>query len=1205
MIDNQENGPRKKTPPRGRFQMTLGKVPLIIMLVILLVTATVVHLSWQYAYQRSVGDLTRKLNTRVISKITTRVDTLLEHASINIMDIHELFLKGVVDHTNTESREGLFLTMIQFNPIFSWITFGFPNGDFFGAQRRGPGEFRFVDRTWNPETNLARSENRFYQRNGDTLMLTHTAIDEVRYFAPDRAWYRDAIRSEGKVWTDVYIYASSQKPGIDVAIPIEKNGQIIGVVAIGMELGQISEYLGGMSVGKAGISFIINGKSELIAYRDVAEVVVTGQVGDAPQLRSLSASRAPLLQIATQATASWNLAGIQVETQKTMTAEDSKLPAQYLGKEFLVTLAPLGHEDWLIGTVIPTAEFKAEVDTIQRQLLVFITLAILLLSAVTFALTRAFLTSPLQTITTLMSQVGRCDERESITPVSSPFLEIQQLSQVMKQMGQDLCAMRAKERNLAETKLNQEHSLTRLNQVMRKADDVATLCREGLSFLVQALDAQVGAVYLLEEKSQLRLHAGYALHPAHPPLERFNLGEGWLGQAVVEKEMKVLPGHLADGFAIHAGTQDVLANALAALPMIQNEQARGVLVLSNVQPFSDTQLGFAQRVSNTITVAIDGIQSNIQTRELLDKTRKQAEELTAHQRVLDETITQLEQASGHKSRFLASMSHELRSPLNSLLILSKLLSENKQGNLTEKQVEFAQTIHSAGSDLLALIDEILDLARIEAGRIRIFRDSVKLTELADSLEKLFRHVARDKGLEFQVLLKGILPVSLHTDRQRVEQILKNLLSNAIKFTEKGGIEVVFQAHEPDRTVSGEDWGTTDWVAVTVSDTGIGIPEEKQAVIFEPFRQVDDSTNRKYGGTGLGLAICRELATLLAGRIDLKSREGAGSTFTVYLPITEAPEEKPAAEAEGTGESKVSPADRAGGLETIRDDRRSLGPQDRCVLVIGTDHERIRQQNDIAREAGLGVIVAGDQGAALFLANYYQPMAAVMAGDLPGVEAAGMVERIRAAVHLQELPVLYLVPQGAQPVGTDVETALCVVPMAAGPAQIVAESTRFLEEVIAGISGREQKPEEERTAPALMPETPERPDAAISLQDRRILIVEDDMRNVFALTSLLEERGANVSMAENGRVGLKKIEEGPELDVVLLDIMMPDMNGYEVLKEVRKNPDHRNLPIIVLTAKALQGERQRCLDVGASDYLPKPVDPPKLLSMLSIWLGQRS
>ncbi|MBF0371681.1 MAG: response regulator [Magnetococcales bacterium] len=757
-------------------------------------------------------------------------------------------------------------------------------------------------------------------------------------------------------------------------------------------------------------------------------------------------------------------------------------------------------------------------------------------------------------------------------------------------------------------------SAAQLNSRMRGLTDTDALCHTALGFLANHLKAQNGAIHLMETDGLLHLTAGFALSPEQAGRKTFQLGEGLIGQAALEKKIF----HLADiptdsltSFTIEAGTVAVAPTDVLAIPMIHNDQLRGVLTLGAIHPFSELHQKLLERVSGTIAVAIGSVQAALRTQTLLDETQRQAQVLTIHQKVLDDTISQLEQTSGYKSRFLASMSHELRSPLNSLLILSKLLGDNKQGNLTDKQVEFAETIHAAGSDLLALIDEILDLARIEAGRVRIFKDDLKLTELAESLGKLFRHVAQDKGVLFEVNLKGMLPIALYTDRQRVEQILKNLLSNAIKFTEKGLIELTFQARKPDNLDPKIMAKAKDWLAISVTDTGIGIPEEKQALIFEPFRQVDDSTNRQYGGTGLGLAICRELATLLEGSITLKSQEGEGSVFTLYLPVTSAPVavESEKSEGEDNIETSQTPQPRDKGLESIRDDRRTLGPADRSILVVGTDHERVRKQNEIARNLGLGVIVAGDQGAALFLANYYHPVAAIVVGELSGVDITGLVDRLRGAVRWDSLPLLHLAHPGFQTPKTAIKKAYRMVSLSSGSDICIQESTRFLKEVVDGIPGRKPKVQPSTAAlttdPTSLKKSPDKMPSARNLEGRRILLVEDNMRNIFALTSLLEDKQATILMAENGRIGLNRLEDETEepVDMVLLDIMMPDMNGYEVLKEIRKNPKLQNLPVIVLTAKALHGERQRCLDAGASDYLPKPVDPPKLLSMIDIWLGE--
>ena len=526
------NSPDANMAPRGRLQLTLGRVPMAIVLITVLSAATVVHLSWGYAYHRSIDSLTRQLNTRIIAGITNRVGMLLETAAANVSILHDLLLNGVADPTGHESRERLFLTILQSDPTFSWVTLGFPNGDFFGTQRLDSGKFRSVTRTWNPETSLARSDIRFFQRDESSLILTHAASDELRYFAPERAWYRDALLAGDKVWTDVYIYASSKQPGIDVAMPLEKNGRTIGVVAIGMELGQISEYLGGLAVGKTGTAFIVNRRGELIAYRDATEVVVKGQTGNKLQLGRLSSARAPLLRVAADALKMVNLANIQAETQRMVTPKETNLPSGHRGMEHLVTLAPSGHGDWLIGTVIHTEEFMAEVRTIQNQLLLVISTAIFLLSLLILTLTRTFLVRPLERITGLTADIGRCDVERSV--MVSPIVEIQSLATAMARMERDLCALRDKEQNDAKARLEQEQSFARLNQQMRSASDMAALCEAGLRFLIEELAASIGAIYLVTEENRLQLQAGYALDPEHPPQGQGGAGDGWLGQVVTE-----------------------------------------------------------------------------------------------------------------------------------------------------------------------------------------------------------------------------------------------------------------------------------------------------------------------------------------------------------------------------------------------------------------------------------------------------------------------------------------------------------------------------------------------------------------------------------------------------------------------------------------------------------------------------------------------
>ncbi|MEO5345771.1 MAG: ATP-binding protein, partial [Magnetococcus sp. YQC-9] len=670
-----------------------------------------------------------------------------------------------------------------------------------------------------------------------------------------------------------------------------------------------------------------------------------------------------------------------------------------------------------------------------------------------------------------------------------------------------------------------------------------------------------------------------------------------------------LSGVPCDPLQLRAALLESTPREVYITPLIHEEQLLGVLALGSGHPFQARLFDFLSRVSETIARAIVGVRDSSARQKLLEESRKKTEELAINQQVLRDTIQLLEQSSGFKSRFLANMSHELRSPLNSLLILAQLLKENKAGNLTAKQVEFASTIHAAGADLLTLIDEILDLARIEAGRIRIFKDAVKLSELATSLERLFTHTAREKGLEFQVLMKGQLPLATRTDRIRVEQILKNLITNAIKFTHTGSVTVTFRlVHE----------AKNELIAMSVADTGVGIPRDQQAAVFEPFRQLDDGTNRKYGGTGLGLAICKELAQLLNGRIELISEEGKGSLFTLFLPLVSVESVPFAAPLDGRD------GERERDVSAIPDDRRHLTREDHTILLVGMDYHRIRALGDAARILGLGVIVAGDQSAALFLANFLRPTGLVMVGDLPGVATVPLIRRLRTTADHDAMPALYLHPANAPPEEgltlerivaipllrederTDAESleflkSIRIAPLAAGRATLPAEALPASEAPVAAVTGQEG---EEAPPPVPLPARilAARP-SVCNLTGRRILLVDDDIRNVFALTSLLEDQGCQVLMAENGRVALELLRHHPRIDMLLIDIMMPDMNGYDLLGEIRRQPEWRELPMLVLTAKAMQGERQRCLEAGASDYLSKPVDTQKLLSMMRPWLDR--
>jgi signal transduction histidine kinase/CheY-like chemotaxis protein len=773
-----------------------------------------------------------------------------------------------------------------------------------------------------------------------------------------------------------------------------------------------------------------------------------------------------------------------------------------------------------------------------------------------------------------------------------------------------------------------------------------------------------------------------------------------------------------------------------------------VIELASLRAFSEVNQAFLDQLTETIGVVINTIQANMRTEELLAQSQsltqelqKQSEELRQTndelqekalllsqqnrdieiknaeielaRAGLEEKAAQLALSSKYKSEFLANMSHELRTPLNSLLILSRMLAENAEGNLEPQQVEFAETIHAAGNDLLALINDILDLSKVEAGKMDLHLGELAVADLCEDVERAFRPIAEQNALAFSIELDEDLPAAFVTDEQRLTQVLRNLLSNAFKFTERGSVTLRI-AREGD-----------EGLALSVIDTGVGIPDEKLALIFEAFQQADGTTSRKYGGTGLGLNISREIARLLGGEIRVRSTPGSGSSFTLTLPLVsrgiDAGAGEPSADPQPadtgmTVEAHLAapPLEIASTLpfEGVDDDRAATVPGDRVLLVIGHDAKRAAAARDAARLRGFKALVARRAPMGLALAREYRPDAVlILAGDGRGdillsqlkqhpetrhrpvfvagpssarlaalrAGAAGYFEEDepaalvrRATEALEEVSSravkrLALVQDGIEldpatmtllgagddvevvtlppdsgpaalreqgpdcavvPLGADSEWAFGLLEAAAGDERLRelplilytpepldrAERAR-LEALVATLNAKTvSSPERlvDETALYLHRMEAKLPAATRKLlsqlrtadsifHGKRILIVDDDIRNVFALTSALEMRGMKVLYAENGREGIGKLREHPDVDLVLLDVMMPEMDGYETARAIRSMPRFEQLPIISLTAKAMKGDRDKCISAGASDYITKPVDMDQLLSLMRVWL----
>ena len=717
------------------------------------------------------------------------------------------------------------------------------------------------------------------------------------------------------------------------------------------------------------------------------------------------------------------------------------------------------------------------------------------------------------------------------------------------------------------------------------------------------------------------------------------------------------------------------------------------------------------------------------------KVEQKNREVEAARVALEEKAEQLALSSRYKNEFLANVSHELRTPLNSLLILAKLLSENKDQNLSKKQIEFAQTIYTSGTDLLNLINDILDLSKVEAGKMEVNATDVPMSAVRDFVERTFRPVAEDKGLTLTVDVQPDVPPTLHTDGQRLEQVLKNLLSNAVKFTERGTVSLTIRRAATSRRFATRalDRSEAGVIAFEVRDTGIGIPKEKQQLIFEAFQQADGTTSRKFGGTGLGLTISREMARLLRGEIRVESAPGQGSTFTLFLPIG------PADEARGIRESREavdlrehqaagvatlpaspfalppSPVERRAAMSMFEDDRDTIEPGDRVVLVIENDANFARILLDMAREKEFKGIVALDGEAGLQLAHEFTPDAITLDLDMPGLDGWAVLDRLKHHPDTRHIPVhiisgmrdrqqglkagaiaylekpvskealedsfnrissfidqpvkrLLVVEDDAQQRKSMIElishedveiTAVgsaadaldrltsthfdCMVldlGLAGGTdgfelLETVKADPRMQDLPIIIYTGKDLSRDEEtrlrrfaetiivkdvKSPERLLDETAlflHRVEARLPEQKRRmlehlhdsdavfagkrVLIVDDDVRNIFSLTSVLEQHGMDVSFAENGKDALAKLEADPAIDLVLMDVMMPEMDGYETTRAIREQSQFRTLPIIALTAKAMKGDREKCIEAGASDYITKPVDTEQLLSLMRVWL----
>ncbi|WP_438503694.1 HAMP domain-containing protein [Desertibaculum subflavum] len=899
-------------------------------------------------------------------------------------------------------------------------------------------------------------------------------------------------------------------------------------------------------------------------------------------------------------------------------------------------------------------------------------------------------------------------------------------------------------------------NLARFTNMLQGQRDLTTVGRLVLSELTPLVNAHQGVIYQREpdDTQSLKLLATYADGvPAHPP--RLRMGEGLIGQCAEDRRRMLISQVPVNATPITSGIFLAVPASIIVLPILFEGHVKAVIELASLGQFTELQQTFLDQLTASIGIVLNSIEATMQTEGLLTQSQQLAAELQTRQAELQQTNEQLEQkarelaeqnveverknreieqarraveekaaelalTSKYKSEFLANMSHELRTPLNSILILGQQLSENPDGNLSGRQVEFARTIHGAGTDLLNLISDILDLSKIESGTVTVDAQDIDFASLVDTVARPFRHEAENRRLSFAVRVDPALDRSMLTDSKRLQQVLKNLLSNAFKFTEDGGVNLSVSLATGGWGAEHPVLGGADRVvSFEVSDTGIGIPAEKQKIIFEAFQQADAGTSRKYGGTGLGLAISRELANLLGGEIQLRSEPGSGSTFTLYLPLRYV---GPASNLPGEALPAVSfrlPARRAPAEAEmpefeVEDDRYQILAGDSVLLIVEDDPHYARLMADLARDEGFKVLVALRGEQALELATRYQPtavsldiflpdmlgwnvlgqlkqntatrhipvqivtldedrqhglargafsfitkpasreglegalarirefaaprrkrllvvedndserlgIAALLGHDdieidgatsgqdalaalearsydcvvldlrLPDMSGFDVLDRINADPRLAEIPIVVFTGRelsAEEDARLHTMARSIVVKGVESPERLLDETALFLHRVVADL------PPEKQRLLARLHESDE------DLVGRPALLVDDDARNIFALSSVLERRGMRVLTATTGKEAIRILETTPEIAIVLMDIMMPEMDGYQTMQAIRSKPGFRRLPIIALTAKAMKGDREKCLEAGASEYLAKPVNTEQLLSALRVWL----
>lgn len=787
-----------------------------------------------------------------------------------------------------------------------------------------------------------------------------------------------------------------------------------------------------------------------------------------------------------------------------------------------------------------------------------------------------------------------------------------------------------------------------LDETIRGEENIVSLSSKAISYICKYLNAQIGAIYIKTDDQTFKLIGSYAYDTSKSLCNQVKIDEGIIGQSALEKQTILMTNIPEDYIKIVSGTGEATPKNILVTPCVYLNEVECMLEIGSLDKITDVQIKFIEQISESIAISISVTKAHIKMKQLLDKTLIQSEELQAQQEELrqnneeleeqtkiliksemnlqaqqeelrvsneelaeqtrklelqkkqiinsneklikakfeiEEKAKELENTNKYKSEFLANMSHELRTPLNSILVLSQLL-ENKKDNtpLTDKQLEYAKTIHSSGENLLKLINDILDLSKVEAGKMDIILEKVNLQELVGNIKRLFSPIGLQNKLDFKIEIKKGLPEEIVSDNLRLQQIINNLLSNAFKFTHHGGVTMnISRPKESDILDFDFEDNINKFISIEISDTGIGIPLDKQKLIFEAFTQSDGTTSRKYGGTGLGLSISKNLAYLLGGTIYLKSEEKKGSTFTLIILDNSNDDE---------GIVKLSKEN-----YQIEDKYVFNNTEDNMVkdikklLVVDESKEQTDILYNSLSEKGFQVAILQSGLDAYNFIKTEQVDCMILDLKLKDISGLELLNKLKDE-EIINFPILI---HTEEEITWDDEAELNKY-----VESIIIKGNRSNERLIDEVSlffhKADSKVENENIKHIKSNYEKEN-----SLKDKKILIIDDDMRNVFSLTSVFEENGMNVIVARNGEEGIKKLHENLNIDLIIMDVMMPKMDGYCAMKEIRKESQFINLPIIAITAKAMKDDRQKCIEAGANDYLTKPIEINKLISLLRVWL----